>query len=392
MTVRGDWRIVVFWVALLLPVYSYVLYPPLVVAMGAIVRRLRVWRRTESVSASDAPLPAVAIVVSAYNEEQHIAGLISNLQSLDYPGPLTLYLGSDGSSDRTAEILQANAGTQVRVFVFQQNRGKASVLNDLLAATAEPIIAFTDANTRLEPKALLRLVRHLGNPRVGAVCGELTLRSSSNGDNVDAVYWRIERLIKRGESALGALLGANGGIYAIRRECFVPIRPDTVVDDFCIAMTVAAGGRLLVYESEARATEDAPLQVRDEFRRRVRIGIGNYQAFFRHPEYLFATSAMTGFSYLSHKVLRWFTPHLLLLALLVNALLLDQSLYRTLWYLQIGGCGVCLLLYVLSRKLAIPRPLRVPVFLVAMNMAFSVGFCRYVTGQYLGSWKRTTRA
>ena len=392
MSAASICMISVFWLALLLPVYSYVLYPLLIVAMSAVAKWRRPLPRTDVTSTTGALLPPVAIVVSAYNEEQHIADLVTNLRSLDYPVPPTLYLGSDGSSDRTAEILQAHAGARVRVFSFRHNRGKASVLNDLLAASTEPIIAFTDANTRLEPDALSRLVRHFDNPQVGAVCGELSLRAADCGDNVDGVYWRIERLLKASESVLGALLGANGAIYAIRRECFVPIKPDTVVDDFCIAMTVAAAGRSLVYESQARAVEDAPAEIHDEFKRRVRIGVGNYQAFFRHPEYLFGANAMRSFAYFSHKVLRWFTPHLLLLALLTNTLLLDQPFYRALCFIQTGTYSLCLLLYVLTRKLDIPRLLRLPVFLVAMNVAFGFGFYRYVTGQYSGSWKRTARA
>jgi cellulose synthase/poly-beta-1,6-N-acetylglucosamine synthase-like glycosyltransferase len=381
----------VFWIVLLLPIYSYVLYPMLIIALGFIVRRSRPARRDQRQMDQTPRWPPVAIVVSAYNEESHIAALLENLRALDYPGTLRLYIGSDGSSDRTGQILRAHAGAAVRVLVRERNRGKASMLNDLLAEVSEPIVAFTDANTRLERSALRRLVRKFDDPRVGAVCGELTLRGSKQGDNVDGIYWRIERLIKGGESVLGALLGANGGIYAIRRECFVPIRPDTVVDDFCIAMNVATRGRSVIYESEARAVEDAPRQIRDEFRRRVRIGVGNYQAFFRHPEYLFRAGAMTGFSYLSHKVLRWFTPHLLLLALIANATLLQQPLYRALWYAQLATYAICLALYALSRRHSVPRLLRVPVFLVAMNLAFGVGFWRYLSGQYLGSWQRTER-
>jgi cellulose synthase/poly-beta-1,6-N-acetylglucosamine synthase-like glycosyltransferase len=385
--------VLVLWAALLLPLYSYVLFPLLIIGMSAVAQ----WRHRASLPArgaalDDATLPPVAIIVSAHNEEQHIDGLLSNLLSLKYPLPPTLYIGSDGSTDRTAEILETRAGPRLRVFAYRQNRGKASVLNELVAAASEPLLVFTDANTLLESEALLRLARHFTDPRVGAVCGELSLRSGGSGNNADGVYWRIERLLKRSESTLGALLGANGAIYAIRRECFVPVDADTVVDDFCIAMTVSVSGRLLLYEPEARALESAPPQIRDEFRRRVRIGIGNYQAFFRHPEYLLRTNAMRSFAYFSHKVLRWFTPHLLLLALAVNTLLLEQPFYRALWLLQIGGYGLCLLLYALESRLSLPRVLRLAVFLVAMNAAFAVGFCRYVTGQYGGSWKRSARA
>ncbi len=382
----------VFWCAILLPIYSYAGYPLLIIAVGGMVRWIGRAGRGRLKTQETTNWPAVAIVVSAYNEESHIADLLLNLRSLDYPGTLRLYIGSDGSNDRTAEILLAQADDRMRTLVIPRNRGKASMLNDLLAIAVEPIVAFTDANTRLEPAALRCLVENFADRRVGAVCGELVLRSGGRGDNVDNIYWRIERLIKVGESALGGLLGANGGIYAVRRECFVPIRPDTVTDDFCIAMSVAAGGRRVVYESAARAVEDVPPKMRDEFGRRVRIGIGNYQAFFRHPEYLLGSGAMTGFSYLSHKVLRWFTPHLLLLALLANSLLLNQPIYRLLWCAQVLTYGGSMLLYALSHKFTVPKPLRIPVFLVAMNLAFSVGFWRYLSGRYLGAWERTSRA
>jgi cellulose synthase/poly-beta-1,6-N-acetylglucosamine synthase-like glycosyltransferase len=381
---------VAFWIALLLPMYSYLLFPPLILLCGAIAARRH--RRSLHSAMPARPLPELAIVVSAHNEEREIASLLSNLASLEYPNRPTIYIGSDGSTDRTAEILEACTDPRVRVFLFAHNRGKASVLNDLLAAGDEPVIVFMDANTRFEHDALLKLARHFTDPKVGAVCGELELRSASTGDNVDGRYWRLERRLKASESALGALLGANGGIYAIRRECFVPIRPDTIVDDFCIAMTVSVHGRSLIYDPLARASEQVPERIHDEFRRRVRIGIGNYQAFFRHPEYLLGAGVRRGLVYVSHKVLRWFTPHLLLLALALNLLLLQQPLYRLLLVLQLAAYALGALLLAAARWMMIPRLLRIPAFLMGVNVAFCVGFCLYLTGRYSGSWKRTARA
>lgn len=381
----------IFWAALLLPLYSYALFPPMVVALGALVQRHRAAHIRPDSPQIDAVLPRVAIVVSAYNEERHVAELIANLLALEYPQPLTLYIGSDGSSDRTAAILDAHASARVRAFIFSRNRGKASVLNDLVAASSEPVIVFTDANTRLEADALLRLAQHFEDPDVGAVCGELSLRPDGDGNSADGIYWRIERALKSSEGTLGALLGANGGIYAIRRECFVPIAPDTLIDDFCIAMTASLSGKSLQYEPSARAHESTPTQLHDEFTRRVRIGIGNYQAFFRHPEYLLRTNPMRSFAYLSHKVLRWFTPHLMLLALVSNALLLSFPLYRLLFWTQIAGYGVGLMLFLVADRISTPKALRLPVFLLAMNVAFGFGFWRFVTGRYSGSWRRTAR-
>ena len=381
----------VLWSALLLPIYSYVGFPLLIIGGATLIARLR---KPPFIGEPVMPQPLlpVAVVVAAYNEEACIGELVSNLRAQNYPGPVRIYLGSDGSTDGTADVMRAHADHSVSIAVFPANRGKASVLNDLVARVVEPIICFTDANSRLLPDALSRLVPHFADARIGAVCGELELRASVGGDNVDSLYWRLERVLKASEGMFGALLGANGGIYAIRRELYVPLRPDTLIDDFCIAMTVAASGKRLVYEAQARAVEYVPVNISDEFTRRVRIGIGNYQALFRHPEYLFRTNASTAFAYVSHKVLRWFTPHLLLVALCVNTLLLDEPFYRILWFVQLAVYAICIILYLLSARLQIPRILKIPVFLVAMNLAFGLGFLRYVAGRHSGSWKRTARA
>jgi cellulose synthase/poly-beta-1,6-N-acetylglucosamine synthase-like glycosyltransferase len=187
-------------------------------------------------------------------------------------------------------------------------------------------------------------------------------------------------------------LGANGAIYAIRRDLYVPLRSNTIVDDFCISMTIAAKGWRMVYEPAAQAVEEIPPQISDEFTRRVRIGIGNYQAFFRHPEYLFRVGAVRAWAYMSHKVLRWFTPHLLLLAILSNALLASRPLYAPLLVMQLLGYGLIAALCLFGLRRSVARPLRVPIFLAALNAAFVVAFYRYITGHYSGSWKRTVRA
>src|SRR5262249_9421878 len=133
----------------------------------------------------------------------------------------------------------------------------------------------------------------------GAVCGELRLQSSA-GDNQDALLWRIERTMKAAEGRMGGLLGANGAIYAIRSELYQPLPPDTIIDDFVIAMRIASRGFQLVYEPAARALEDTPDNIEDEFRRRVRIGIGNYQALFRFPQFLFRVRPIRALCYFSH--------------------------------------------------------------------------------------------
>ena len=281
---------------------------------------------------------------------------------------------------------------RLQACVFEQNRGKASVLNDLVSRTDAPIIAFSDANTYFERQALRRLVAHFADARVGAVSGELRLKGAA-GDNQDSLYWRVEQFLKFFEARIGGLLGANGAIYAIRRELWQPLASDTICDDFCVAMSVAATGHRLVYEPAAWAEEDTPDAIGEEYKRRVRIGIGNFQALVRHPEYLSRTSAGTRFAYVSHKVLRWIAPHLLVLGLAASLWLAHASWgWRIFAGLQIVGyVGAAALYGVSSRGGQLPGLLRIPAFLFALNWAFLIASYRYATGRYSGSWRRTAR-
>jgi cellulose synthase/poly-beta-1,6-N-acetylglucosamine synthase-like glycosyltransferase len=371
-------------------VYSYLVYPLVLCTLAA----MRPIRRPQTVARNtDEPLPSIAVIIAAYNEETHIEARIRNLLALDYPAQCVhVFIGSDGSTDRTAEWMARFDDPRVHTYAFAQNRGKASVLNDLVAVADQPLLVFSDANTFFDKGALRALAARFDDPHVGGVSGELRL-SGSRGDNQDGAYWRVETFLKRLEDRIGGLLGANGAIYAIRRELWRPLRADTICDDFCVAMNVAARGRRLVYEPAAWAEEDTPDTITDEYRRRVRIGIGNFQALMRHPEYLYRTSPGTAFAYVSHKVLRWIAPHLLLIGLIASLLLgLSSHVWLTFGAIQLAGYLFAAALWNASRQgRSIPRLLRIPAFLFALNWAFLVASVRYATGNYRGAWQRTRR-
>jgi cellulose synthase/poly-beta-1,6-N-acetylglucosamine synthase-like glycosyltransferase len=310
---------------------------------------------------------------------------------------LTVLIGSDGSTDDTVAAARAAAAAaganavSVRVFDFRQNRGKASVLNDLCVQVDADLLVFSDANTEFAPDALSRLTAPFADVRVGAVCGELLLRPQGTGGSQDHAYWSVERRLKAAEATIGGLLGANGGVYAIRRELFRRLEPDTICDDFVIAMNVAAAGWKNLYCAGAQAWEHTPHDEASEFHRRVRIGIGNFQALFRHPEYLLRAPWPLRFTYLSHKVLRWFTPLWLLGLLGVSAALRDQPAFGPLLWVQSAGYAAALLIYC-TRRLAWPALLRGGMLFLVLNAAFAVALVRYVRGDYRGSWRRTVRA
>lgn len=379
---------IVLWGAVALLMYSYIVYP---ILMSWIARR----PRTGSISGGALDpfaAPSVTVVVAAFNEEKHIAARVMNLLQQDYPADqFRVLVGSDGSSDRTVELARGIADARLSVHDFGVNRGKASVLNDLVAQVNSDILVFTDANTVFNKDTVRQLVMAL-DEFTGAACGDLVLEGQRQGNNQDHRYWKFERRLKAAESLIGGLLGANGGVYAIRREFYQPLRPDTICDDFVIAMNIAVERKGLKYVPAAVAYEITPTDVIAEYHRRVRIGIGNYQAFFRHPNYLLNGSWALSFTYFSHKVLRWFTPHLLMLVLACSLLLSGERLYQALTVAQLAGYAAATLVFLLRDRIAWPGAVQAALLFVVLNLAFLVGFKRYLTADYGGGWRRTERA
>lgn len=390
----------VFWGCIAAILYSYFLYPLVLMSCSALVQLWRdnryIWRgkSTRSVSSqTDEALPAVTVVIAAYNEQSCIAERVDNILQQNYPADkLTLLVGSDGSKDRTAEILAAIDDPRLTAYLFTENRGKVSVLNELMSKVSTDITILTDANTVFEADTIRHLVRHFSDPRVGAVCGELQLVDAQSGNNRDGVYWRYERLLKFHESRLDALLGANGANYAIRQSLYRPLPTNTVVDDYQIAMDIARQGFVLKYDPEAIATEDSAPTINDEMGRRIRIGLGNYQACFQMRWMFSPRNGARLFSYISHKVMRWFVPHFMLLALLSNLFLLHSTGYTVIFIMQVLFYTLALYGYhchAKGRQLSVP--LSLIVFFVSMNYALGIGFIRYFSTNIQGNWQRTER-
>jgi cellulose synthase/poly-beta-1,6-N-acetylglucosamine synthase-like glycosyltransferase len=390
----------VFWGCIAAIVYSYAIYPLLLMSCSALFQLWQdnryIWRsghRRSQAIQSEQSLPAVTVVIAAYNEQSCIAKRVENILSQNYPPEkLTLLVGSDGSTDSTAEILAAIDNPRLTACLFTQNRGKISVLNDLMTKANSEIIVLTDANTMFKPDTVRCLVRHFSDPNVGAVCGELQLVDAEYGNNRDGVYWKYERLLKFHESRLNALLGANGANYAIRHSLYRPLPTNTVIDDYKIAMEVARLGYQLKYDPEAVATEDSAPTIKDEMGRRIRIGLGNYQACFQMRWMFNPANGWRFFSYLSHKVLRWFAPHFMLTALIINLFLLQRTGYQILFVMQLLFYGLALYGYQQhSKGRQLPMFLSLIVFFVSMNYALLVGFVRYFTTNIQGTWQRTER-
>ncbi|MBA6252573.1 MULTISPECIES: glycosyltransferase family 2 protein [unclassified Colwellia] len=374
--------ITLFWLALFLIIYSYLLYP-LLLKVFVTPKEIKMEMPTD--------LPSVDVIIAAYNEESCIKERIENALAQDYPGKVQVLVASDGSEDNTGKIIESFSDPRVIAFNYEVNRGKISVLNDLIAKSKAKILVFTDANTDFNTDAISVLVSSFNN-NIGAVSGELILETDDGNQNLDGFYWKYEQFLKKAESQLGSLLGANGAIYALYRDLYIPLSTDTIVDDFCIVMNVKKQGYDVVYNNKAIAKEEVAPSMQDEFGRRVRIGIGNYKAFFAN---LWALSPMLGimsWCYWSHKVLRWFAPHLMLILFIANASLLGNDFFNLILALQIAFYGTGLIgLKRINQQKHVNKPVAIISFFVSMNIALAQGFLRFCKGHKSGGWKRTAR-
>lgn len=380
---------VIFWSGLFLLFYAYLGYPLFLIGVSKMLSPKSLRKKETEM------WPVVSILIAAYNEEKVIGDKLKNCLALDYPAELLeIYVASDGSSDRTNDIVRGYAEKEKRIHLLEFPRtGKSGVLNKAMACLKSEIVVFSDANTEYMRNALTNLVKHFSDEKIGCVCGRLIYRN--HGEVVsgkgESFYWRYETALKKMESRLGYVAGANGAIYAIRRELFEPLPAGTINDDFTISMRIVQKGFRNIYDENAIAHEDVAPNMESEFRRHVRDGAGHYIAVYHLFGLLNPFLGLRTFIYWSHRLLRWAAPFVLILLFLLNMVLLTNLFYLPLFILQLGFylLAVIGLLYVKTKNL--PFFMYVPFYFCNLNLALLLGFLKAVTGRQKMTWERTER-
>lgn len=386
---------VVFFLCLFLVAYVYALYPLIVFALSSLVQMARDFRYVLSRrdrradAARDSGLPAVSVIVAVYNEERIIGERIANCLSVDYPSDsMEILIVSDGSTDRTNEIVAGHSADGVRLIALQERNGKAFALNRAIPQAKGEILLLTDSNTMYEGDAVLKLVRHFRHADIGGVCGELRVKPFDDSTVEESLYWKFENLLKLMESRLDMTLGANGGIYAIRKEAFLPIPDGTIVDDFVIFLNVRRRGFRTLFDPEAVAYERSAPSLVDEYQRKVRIGAGDLQSIRLTGGFLDPRSGPVSFSFWSHKLLRWSVPFFLIGLLASNIALASDGLFFASF---LGAQVLMYVLFVLGFVFKDSVFFKLPHYFISMNMALLHGFVRYLRGAQTGTWNRTER-
>jgi cellulose synthase/poly-beta-1,6-N-acetylglucosamine synthase-like glycosyltransferase len=389
--VAGFERIVatVLWMCVGGVLYTYALYPALI---WACARALGSHRPPPDIE--DAALPSVSLLIAAHNEQANIAARLDNALRLDYPASkLEIVIASDGSSDATNRIVREYRERGVRLLAYSVRRGKAAVLNAAMRELRGDVVVLSDANTDTDPAAIRKMVRWFASPSVGVVSGRLVLIDRATGTNVDGTYWKYETFLKKCESRLGALLGANGGIYAIRRGLYTGIRESTLIDDFVIPLLMRLrSGCAIVYDTDAVAYEETPPEIGSEFARRSRIGTGGFQCMPVLWRLLAPSNGWIAFTFASHKIARWVCPFLLVGAFAANLMLVAHPAYAALLAAQAAVYVVAALGTRSTGQTMTAKCVRLATLFTGMNLALLVGFWRWATTEPQGAWTRTARS
>ena len=345
-----------------------------------------------------AELPHVSILLAAYNEQKVIAQKIESTMRSTYPlDKIEFLIGSDASTDDTNAIIleYQKQYPQIKLINFGGRTGKSGIINALAGQAANEIFILTDANVFFKEDTLYQLVKHYNNEKIALVGGNIqNVRFKKDGISLqEKSYLSRENKIKYEEGVLwGSMIGAFGGCYSVRATHYAPVPPRFFMDDFYITMHALEQGGQSINELDALCYEDVSNKISEEFRRKVRISIGNFQNLGRYYKLLWPPFNGQAYAFMSHKVLRWLGPFFILAMLLSGIFLAEQTLF---YLLALSGQVLLLiipLLDALLKRMHIHiRLLRFISHFYLMNLALLIGFFKYVKGVESNIWKPTQR-
>ena len=383
----------IFWIGILVVGYTYVGYGIIIYIFSKLKKRTNVLD-----SAPDEQLPSVTLLVAAYNEADIIREKIKNTLELDYPeNKLEIFFVTDGSTDRTPEIVKEYPAIQL--FHSFERKGKIHAVNRVMKSVKTPIVIFCDANTDLNREAIKYIVRHYQDPTIGGVAGEKRILSKDK-DNAsgsgEGLYWKYESFLKKKDAEVYSIVGAAGELFSVRTELFEEPAENMIIEDFYLSMRITAKGYRFAYEPDAFAMETASASVKEEWKRKVRISAGGFQAMAKLSYLLNPFRyGMLSFQYISHRVLRWtLAPLFLPIIFLANAWLAFSGIpfYQLIMILQVFFYGLAFLGYLLRDKKIGIKGFFVPYYFAVMNLSVYFGLNRYLRGKQSVVWEKAKRA
>lgn len=362
--------------------YTYIGYPLLVYLISLIFPK----------SVRKEPFePNVTVLITAYNEEEAIGDKLENTLRIDYPREkLEILVASDGSTDRTDEIVGEYADRGVRLFRQEGRAGKTVTQNNAVARATGEIILFSDATTEYRPDVLRRILPNFADERIGCVAGRLIYvdRAETGVGKGAKSYWSYETFLKKSESRACSLIGASGCLYAVRKAAYQPMYAEAC-SDFLIATVLYRQGLRTVYEPEAVCTEETNRRPDREMQMRVRVILQTLVDLWRNRRMLNPlTGGFFAVELISHKVFRYAVPVFLFLLFASSAVLAAGSpLFAAVFALQTGFYLLALLGWLLERRGRSSGFLAIPLYFVLTNLASLIGIYKFLRGERMARWE-----
>ncbi len=369
-----------FWIALGLTVYAYFGYPLLLLVLGRFKRR--------DLPAETLDLPAVSIIIPAYNEEKIIQKKIENTLALVYPGAQKeIIVISDASEDRTDAIVTQHFADQVIFLVQPERQGKAAALNRGLEQASGDVVVFTDASILLAPSALKAVVAPFEDPAIGCVSGE----DHVHGAGGEGAYGKYELTLRNLESQVASIVGASGCFYAQRRSLCIPFKAGMAPDFLSVLETVQQGYRA-VTQPRAMGLMGRVKSSGQEFTRKLRTLLRGMTTLMAYKHLLNPRRA--GFfavALWSHKILRWSVGGGLVAMLFANLFLLDEFFYLVLFVMQTGFYLLAIVGWWQEQKGRAGIAVKIPLFFCLVNIAGLIAWGKYLMGVRQELWESSKR-
>ncbi|MCH7657775.1 MAG: glycosyltransferase [Bacteroidetes bacterium] len=384
--------IIIFWTSIFLLLYSYFFYPVL-------IRFLAGNKQTNHIVYSDnKDMPGISVIMPVYNEEKVLENKINSIYATSFPAEkMEVIVGSDGSSDRTKEILQElkEKLTNFSYYHSDIRRGKPNVLNQLVLKAKGDILIITDANVLLNESTITGLVKHFKNPEIGLVDSRMMSKGiKKNGiSRQESAYISMEVNLKHHEGLVwGTMMGPFGGCFAMRKNLFTPVPKNFLVDDFFLNLNVLKNRKRSINEMEATVSEDVSNILSEEFRRKSRIAAGSFQNLSYYSGLLWPPFTSLSFSFFSHKILRWFGPLLLILIIISNVFIFRKNMiYMYSIYLEGILFVIAIIDLIVSRFNKHIVFFRFVTHFFSMNLALSLGLIKFIKGIKSNVWEPTKR-
>ncbi|MFZ1699206.1 MAG: glycosyltransferase family 2 protein [Pyrinomonadaceae bacterium] len=371
-----------FWLCLGVLGYVYAGYPLLVYLVSRIFPR----------PVRRSPIePHVTVLITAFNEEAALRQKLENTLAIDYPAEkLEILVASDGSTDGTDEIVREFASRGVKLFRQEGRVGKTATQNNAVEKATGEIILFSDATTMYNDDVFHTLLPNFADESIGCVAGRLVYvddASTTVGKGVQS-YWGYETFIKTAESRACSLIGASGCLYAVRRSAYEPLYPEAC-SDFLICTSIYRKGLRSVFAPDAVCFEKTNHRTDDELKMRVRVISQTFTDLWRNRDMLNPfRSGFFAVQLISHKVLRYAVPVILLALLASSAILAGSSLF----YLVAAAGQIAFYLlaaagWMMERAGTRPRFLAMPLYFVLANLASVVAFYKFLRGEKYSRWE-----